>query len=83
MVDKMCGTQNYEDMADNIIVNWKLQQVEAFKVKEEAKQSIRVKYLEEEIHSLNEQNKKNKQLILEYQEKLRKIDPETSLDDLK
>ena len=50
--DKSCGTQTYDDLQDTIIVNWKLAQIEEYKVKEDAKASERYGYLESEIGKL-------------------------------
>ena len=39
--------------------------------------------MEQEMKQMQEEKKKNKQIILDLQDKIRKLDPDTSLADLK
>ena len=83
MVDKACGTIAFMDLENHIIVEHRQKHLELVKKQAEQTNSAKATFMEEQIKKLKAEKEKNKEIIIELQNKIRKLDPDTCMDDLK
>ena len=81
--DKAIGTLTFMDLENHIIVAHKQQLMEIEKKRAAQANATKNSFLEEQINKLKLEKEKNKEVIRDLQDKIRRLDPDTCMTDLK
>ena len=81
--DKSIGTLTFMDLENHIIVAHKQQLMEIEKKRAAQANATKNSFLEEQINKLKLEKEKNKEVIRDLQDKIRRLDPDTCMSDLK